>query len=85
VRVETGVPFESPKLFEINLTDRLIYEKAVDESPVTRDAEGPDAILPIIESVAACASVCGGSLVGIESPAHRAQSSMIGALSTPFI
>ena len=44
VRVETGVPFEGPKLLDTYLTDRPVHEEAVDEAPVTRDAEGPDAV-----------------------------------------
>ena len=44
LRVETGVPFESPQFLDTHLTDRPVHEEAVDEAPVTRNAEGPDAV-----------------------------------------
>ena len=44
VRVEAGVPFEGPKLLDPHPTDREVHEEAVDEAPVTGDAERPDAV-----------------------------------------
>lgn len=44
VRVEAGVPFEGPKLLDTHLTDRPVHEEAVDEAPVTGNAEGPNAV-----------------------------------------
>jgi hypothetical protein len=58
VRVETGIPFEGPKLLDPHLADRPVHEKAVDEAPVTGDAEGPDAI-------AADSRVRGGLSLGL--------------------
>jgi len=44
VRVKTVVPFEGPKLLDTYLTDRPVHEEAIDEAPVTRNAEWPNAI-----------------------------------------
>jgi hypothetical protein len=44
MRIETGIPFEGPKLLNTHLTNRPVQKEAVDEAPVTRDAERPDAV-----------------------------------------
>jgi len=44
VRVKAGVPFEGPKRLDPHLADRPIHKEAVDEAPVSGDAERPDTV-----------------------------------------